>query len=176
MKNVILLVLVIGLPLPSATANDPGIHDFGWKLPQGFVRQYHEPAPMPLLERVPQVHALAADGSRLTLSYLGEVSLTGGERPLDYFRKGLVQYLRDYMETVPVLLHGADIKQLSLLSLGEHQYVAISAELEGQQITAARVMLDAHVLEIALFSSPEQAVLSQLRLDNFLDSLEPPAL
>lgn len=183
MLNLRRFVLLCGLTAfacsgARAIEDAPALEAFSWVLPSGMVPEYRraEAGEHPFVETVPEVVARGQRGGVLTLAYLGKVSLTGGRRPLDYFRRGRSQYLRDYLETVTDVVGQAGVVKASRIEQGSGWTAAhFHALHEGDVILYYRVMFEPHVVEVMYRAPAEEEVLAQLRMENFLQSLQPPS-
>lgn len=172
---------IVTIMLAGGLSTLPGseltLRDFNYLLPAGMIPQYGaaKPGDHPILETVPELVARGDRGETLTMAYLGRVGLTGGQRPLDYLRKGRTQYLRDYLQTVPQIV-GEDtpLERQGIVSGIGWTAAMFQVLREGRMIHYYRVMLEPHVLEISYEARMSDEVLANLRLENLLNSLEPP--
>ncbi len=152
------------------------VADFAPLYPAGMVLDFGPPVPGAhrYLETLPEVVARSEDGAVLTVAYLGRVSLTGGQRPLDYYRRGRVQYLREYLATVPEVTTGATLLTSGLIDVAQGVAGGFEALRDGEVTWYYRVLIEPHVLEISYRAQATDEALGRLRLENFLNSLSPP--
>lgn len=175
----------------TASARDiASLGDIHWDFPVEFLRQY-DPEAVAAFEPIeaPDILAVHADGTVFAIKFMGRLSPKGGDEPLEYLRKGAIEYLREYLaeldkqaarlqraaETAPPgTKPPRRFLRRELRRLRTNDRVEFVTEAADGAIAArAEVLVRDAVIRLGFFCPDGRQLLTEMRLDNVLDSMEP---
>lgn len=125
----------------------------------------------------------ADHGHWFSIEYMGVVSLTDGERPLDYFRRGRVAYLRDFEKKLKAIADAArflaekDVEVIKpdfilhtshIVTQGEYAYLRYVTEVDAMYSAKALILMGEHAVHAAFYNTQDDRMLAEMRLDSFL--------
>ncbi len=166
-------------------AADP-LDRFMWKPPIDFaVRAGKEAkADFPYLKAPDQIAWHQVTKCYFALKYEGVVELSSGDYPTEYLKKGQIEFLKKFLAELdeeeatairigdrsPEARPPLRFIQKSLERRPDFAYVYYIWEQKGVLRAEAKILIEGHLVHVGFYSEKGDRMLSQMRLDNFLDS------